>query len=82
MIELILKSLSEFSPVVHEAKSGSVYISFTGSKVREIRISNHSGHKLKPNVWQLRSDAMTSRKQPKNRIYNTKDINQMIKDFK
>ena len=82
MIELIVNSLSQFSPVVHKADSGSVYISFTGSKVREIRISNHTGHKLKPNVWQLRSDAMTSRKNPKNRVYNTKDINQMIKDFK
>lgn len=82
MIELIVNSLSQFSPVVHKADSGSVYISFTDSKVREIRISNHTGHKLKPNVWQLRPDAMTSRKNPKNRVYNTKDINQMIKDFK
>ena len=81
-VEKIMQSLSIFSPKLHQAPTGSVYISFTGSKVREIRISNHTGQKLKPNVWQLRSDAMTSRKNPKNRVYNTKDVNQLISDFK
>lgn len=82
MIELIVNALKEFNPEVHTATSGSTYIKFTGSKVREIRISNHSGHKLKPNVWELRSDSMTTRKNPKNRVYNFKDVNKMIKEFK
>ena len=85
MLDKIVTALKAFSPVVHEADSGSVYISFTGSKVREIRISNHTGHKLKRNVWQVRSDAMTTRgknKAANNRVYNVKDVTQLVKDFK
>lgn len=79
----IVNALTQFNPVVHESSSGSFYISFTGSKVREIRVSNHTGHKLKRNVWQVRSDAMSSR-DPKNnnRVYNVNAINQLIKEFK
>ena len=77
----IIAALSSFNPVVHVANSGSIYISFTGSKVREVRLGNHSGHKLKRNVWELRSDAMTIRGKF-NRIYNVNSIDQLIKDFK
>lgn len=82
MVNLIVSKLSQFNPQVYTAPTGSVYISFSGSKVREIRISDHSGQKLKRNVWQLRTDAMTSRKNPSNRVYNVKDVDNMIKDFK
>lgn len=81
LVELVVSELKQFNPVVHEASSGSFYVSFTGSKIREIRIGNHSGHKLKRNVWELRSDAMTSRGQF-NRVYNINAVNQLIKDFK
>ena len=37
MVELIVNALKEFNPEVHSAASGSTYIKFTGSKVREIR---------------------------------------------
>lgn len=77
----IISELSAFSPVITQASTGSIYISFTGSKVREVRISNHSGHKLKRNVWELRTDAM-SKRDGSNRIYNSKSVSQLIKDFK
>ena len=82
LVDKITSELTEFKPVVNIASSGSIYISFTGSKVREVRIADHAGHKLKRNVWELRSDAMTSRKNPSNRVYNFSAISQLIRDFK
>ena len=55
------------------APSGSIYLFSDHFK---IRISNHGGHKLKPNAYDLRSDAETNSKK---RIYNIKDINSLIK---
>jgi len=81
-LELILKGLSQFNPVVVTASTGSIYISFEGSKVREIRIANHKGHKAKRNVWELRTDAMTCRGKNNNRTYNVNSINSLIADFK
>lgn len=79
---IIVKALDRFNPIVTVAKSGSIYITLSGSKVKQIRLANHNGHNLKRNVWQLRSDAMTTRKNPQNRIYNISAINQLIKDIK
>lgn len=78
----IESELAEFSPVFSKSKTGSVYVSFSNSTIKGVRISDHNGHKLKQNVWQLRSDAMTSRKNPKNRVYNVKDLSLLISDFK
>ncbi len=82
LTEQLVQGLSEFNPVVTLAPTGSVYVKFTGSKVKEVRISNHKGHKLSRNTWELRSDAMTSRKNPANRVYNSRDVKSLIKDFR
>ena len=79
--EKIISELRCFDPIVKQATTGSIYIELKGSKVLEIRISNHSGHKLKRNVWEVRSDAMTKRSKF-NRVYNVKSLSQMIKDLK
>lgn len=81
VVEKIVRELSKFNPVVTIADTGSIYIKLTGSKVREIRVSNHKGHNLKRNVWEVRSDAMTSRGKF-NRVYHVSAINQLIRDFK
>ena len=73
--------LSNFHLCTTASSSGSVYMHFVGSKVKQIRIANHKGHKLKRNVWEVRSDAMTSRSQF-NRVYNVNAVNQLIRDFK
>jgi hypothetical protein len=83
IITNIVNTLVKFSPTVHKSTSGSVYISFTDSKVKTIRFANHTGHKLKRNEWEVRTDVMTSRsKKNNNRIYNVNSINQLLKDFK
>lgn len=79
-LDLIASKLGEHIADVHYAPTGSIYIKFYGTKVREIRIGNHNSQKLKRNVWQLRSDAMTHRSQF-NRIYNVRDVQKLIADF-
>jgi hypothetical protein len=74
-------ALSDYEFEVSQPSTGSVYISFTGTKVKQIRIANHAGHKSSRNCWELRTDAMTSRKGG-NRVYNFRAVNQLIKDFK
>lgn len=81
-VEKLMSALGHLQPELTVSDSGSFYISLIGSKVRQIRVSNHSGHKLKRNVWELRSDAMTSRKKPFNRVYNIKDINVLISELR
>jgi hypothetical protein len=81
-IKLILSELARFNPVVTVASTGSTYIEFSGSKVKCVRVANHTGHKLARNVWQLRTDAMTARGKNNNRIYNVNAINQLIAEFK
>ena len=80
LVYLVVEGLAKFNPVVKVACTGSVYIKLTGTKVKEIRVANHNGRKISKNVWQLRTDAMTHRYKF-NRIYNVKDINQMISDI-
>lgn len=83
MINKIVSELSKFNPEVKISGTGSAYISFTGSKVKRVRISDHAGHKLKRNTWEIRSDAMTCRKsRNNNRVYNAKDIDKFIKEFR
>jgi hypothetical protein len=81
-VDQLIRELERFCPQVYRAESGSVYIRFSGSRVREIRIADHKGHRLSRNVWELRSDAMTSRKNPANRVYNHRDVKALIKDFR
>ena len=77
----IVKALSNYSPSVITASTGSVYIMLTGSKVRQIRVANHAGQKSKRNCWELRSDVGTKR-YGSVRIYGASAINQLIGDFK
>jgi hypothetical protein len=81
LVKKLVSELSSYSPVVKECSTGSVYITFSDSKVKQVRVSNHNGHKKKLNHWELRTDAMTKRNGSV-RIYNSKAINQLIKDFK
>ncbi len=81
LADKIITELSQFNPVIKKASTGSIYIAFNGSKIREVRIANHPGHKLKRNVWELRSDAMSKRDRF-NRVYNSNSVAQLIKDFK
>jgi|9_EtaG_2_1085328.scaffolds.fasta_scaffold23273_4 hypothetical protein len=81
LVVKLVTELSAYSPVIKECSTGSVYITFSGSKVKQVRVSNRSGHKNKPNHWELRTYAMTKRN-GSTRIYNSKSINQLIKDFK
>jgi RNase P/RNase MRP subunit p29 len=53
----------------------SIYIMIEGVKVKQIRVSNHNGHKSKRNCLQFRTDAMTSEK---NGVYNMSSINRLI----
>ncbi len=74
----IVNELARFSPELVIASTGSCYIHLTDSKVKYIRIANHTGHKEKPRTWQLRSDVSSSRKGT-NRIYN--DVSRLIADI-
>jgi len=74
---LVIK-LAEFNPELVIASTGSCYVHLTGCKVKYIRVANHTGHKEKPNTWQLRSDVSSSRKGNK-RIYT--NFSRMIADL-
>ncbi len=74
----LIKQLTSFKPELVIASTGSCYIHLTGSKVKCIRVANHTGHKEKPKTWQLRCDVSSSRKST-NRIYN--DINRLVSDL-
>ena len=81
--EQILSILISALPAatVTRPDSGSIYLSFAGCKVKQIRIAGHAGHKAKKGHWELRTDAATSRK-GLGRIYSAGSINQLIKEFK
>lgn len=81
MLQRILEAVQHLNPTVYTAPTGSVYISLECKKVKTIRIANHKGHKLKNRVWELRSDAMTSRSKT-SRVYNKNSITLMINDLK
>ena len=53
----------------------SVYIRIENSKVKQIRVSNHNGHKSSGNCLEFRTDAMTSEK---NGVYNMSSIDRLI----
>jgi len=74
----LLNKLEVFNPELVIASTGSCYIHLTGSKVKYIRVANHTGQKIKPKTWQLRSDVSSSRKGT-NRIYT--DVNRLISDL-
>ncbi len=74
----LIKQLTAFNPELVIASTGSCYIHLTGSKVRYIRVANHTGHKEKSKTWQLRCDVSSSRKGT-NRIYT--DINRLVSDL-
>ena len=74
----LIKKLAVFNPELVVASTGSCYIHLTGSKVKYIRVANHTGHKEKPRTWQLRCDVSSSRKGT-NRIYT--DINRLVSDL-
>lgn len=77
---MICRALSGNVADVHYAPTGSIYIKLQGLKVREIRLGNHNSQKLKRNVWQLRTDAMTHREKF-NRTYNVLDVQKLISDI-
>ena len=79
ILSLLIRSLPVAS--VRHCASGSIYLTFKGYKVKQIRISNHSGHKAKAGNWELRTDASNSRK-GLGRIYSAGSISQLINDFK
>ena len=81
LAKLVVAKLAAFKPTISASSTGSVYISFESAKIRQIRVSNHNGHKGKPNTWQLRTDASTKRS-GSTRIYNHKSILRMCDDFK
>ena len=79
ILALLVRSLPVAS--VRHCASGSIYLTFKGCKVNQIRIANHSGHKAKAGNWELRTDASNSRK-GLGRIYSAGSISQLINDFK
>jgi hypothetical protein len=80
MISKILKALKQYQPEVRQAGTGTFYIKFTGSKVKQIRIANHPGQKTSRNCWELRSDSQNQRRKD-GRIYNFRSVDQLIADF-
>lgn len=76
-----MTELSAFNPVVAQADTGSIYVSFDGIKVKQIRIANHNGRKVGGHHWEVRTDA-SNKRLPKHRIYNSKSIMKMCSDFK
>lgn len=79
LVYLLVEGLARFNPVVKVARTGTVYIKLTGNTVKEIRISNHKSRRRDENVWQLRP-GVSSHIYKSNRVYNAKDIDQMISD--
>jgi hypothetical protein len=75
----LVTELSAFNPELVIASTGSCYIHLTGSKVKYIRVANHTGHKEKSKTWQLRCDVSSSRKGT-NRIYT--DASRLVSDLK
>lgn len=82
LAEQIVKNTLHLQPEMKVASTGSIYISFANcKKVRGIRLADHTGHKTKPRIWEVRKDAMTSRNKT-NRIYNINAVNAMINELK
>ena len=79
MLSILIAALP--AATVTRPASGSIYLSFAGCKVQQIRIAGHAGHKAKKGHWELRTDAETSRK-GLGRVYSKGSINQLIRDFK
>ena len=75
----LVNELSAFNPELVIASTGSCYIHLTGSKVKYIRVANHTGHKEKSKTWQLRCDVSSSRRGT-NRIYT--DASRLVSDLK
>jgi hypothetical protein len=74
----LIRELVKFKPELVIASTGSCYIHLTGSKVKYIRIANHTGQKVRPKTWQLRCDVSSSRKCT-NRIYT--DAKRLVSDL-
>lgn len=81
MISKILSALKQYKPEVRTSGTGSVYIKFTGSKVKQIRVANHPGRKTSRNCWEVRSDVQNQRRSD-GRIYNFRSVDMLIADFK
>tara|TARA_Y100000310_G_scaffold204539_1_gene204775 strand:- start:146 stop:400 length:255 start_codon:yes stop_codon:yes gene_type:complete len=81
LADKLMNELKVFEPSMVTAPTGSIYIQFANSKIKQVRIANHPGRKTSRNCWELRSDSCSIRK-PSGRIYNARDIANLIKDFK
>lgn len=81
LVNHIVHELQAYKPVVKECSTGSFYITFSDSKVKQLRVANHGGHKLKPYHWELRTDVMSKRSGTV-RVYNSRSISQLLNDFK
>lgn len=77
IVKLVGES-SNFNPSLVIASTGSCYVYLSNCKVKCVRVANHTGHKVKPKTWQLRSDASSSRKGT-NRIYT--DAARLVSDL-
>ncbi len=72
----IRKALEESGVNFIRSESTSIYLKLDGVlKVKQIRFSDHSGHKAPNGCIQVRSDCETSRKKG---IFNTKDYMQVV----
>lgn len=80
LAEILMKELEHLSPKLTICETGSIYVKLIG-KIKQIRIANHKGRKTSRNCWELRSDAMTTRKNL-TRIYNINSLYQLISDLK
>jgi hypothetical protein len=80
LLSILVRELSAHKFRILTPDSGSIYMIFEGTKVKQVRISNHKGRKPKRNCWELRTDASTSRK-GSNRIYSAGSFQQLINDF-
>ena len=76
-----MRELSAFNPIAVQAGTGSIYISFDGIKIKQIRIANHNGRKVGGHRWEVRTDA-SNKRLPKHRIYNSNSVMRMCSDFK
>jgi hypothetical protein len=74
------EAVPHLNPVIKVVDTGSVYVKLSG-KVKQVRVSDHTGRKTSRNSWELRTDAMTTRKNM-TRIYNANAFNLIIKDIK
>ena len=77
----IIIALKKYKPELKRSTSGSVYIKFSGSKVKQIRVANHPGRKTSRNCWEVRSDVQNQRRSD-GRIYNFRSVDMLIADFK